>query len=116
MLSTGLFTFLLLLAMAAAGAALYFAFEARAAAAQLAADRGTLLRVDGELAALETVVRRLRGRVYADEQHGHRPRPPSPNPTGEELLDGTILADESGDDELQAMLRLQRAPSARPGG
>lgn len=98
MLSTALFTFLVLCSVAAAAVAVYFAAVARGYAEELAKQRATLVRLDGELAALDAIVKRLRGRVYADEQHGNRPRPDDDPP----LMNGA-------DPELAAYLALQQA-------
>lgn len=103
MLSTALLTFLMLCSSAACAVAVYFAAVARGYAEALAKQRGELVRLDGELSALDAIVKRLRGRVYADEQHGNRPRPPERDtePVNSHAVD---------DAELASLLALQSAP------
>lgn len=102
---TGLSTFLLLTLLASVAACWYYAQAAREAAKQLTADRGTLVRLDGELAALEAIVKSVRGRVYAQQGHARRRGAATPDDDAVPGLDD--LGD--ADDEFQAALALQAA-------
>lgn len=112
-MSTALLTFLTLCCLAACLVAVYFAVAARTYADQLAKEHAAIVRLDGELAALDGIVKRLRGRVYADEGHGRRTR--ALDPTEPDWEPPALANGADVDPELQALLALQTAPPVRPG-
>lgn len=75
MLSTGLLTVAVVTCFLCVWASWHWAAEAREIAAELRDCRAKVDAADLSLQALWSQQKRLAGRVYADEQHGNRPKP-----------------------------------------